>query len=391
VDTGLTELFPGREIAGMDADKRAITLEHLLTMSAGLATEDSYLHDWTGLNEMRQSSDWAQYVLDLPMRAAPGERFEYSNGVAQLLGEMLQDAVGMSAQDYACERLFAPLGIGETDWEEGPPGRSMGYSGLRLRPLDLARIGYLYLRGGEWDGEQLLPRDWVAASTSPRVAAGTMAPHYGYQWWVSDSVCTMLGYGGQFVHVLPEQDLVVVFMSALESGRFFTPTRLLHEYILPAAVSRGPLPENPASLARLDALIAELGSPEPLPVQPLPAAARELAGKPQRFESNPQGLVSLVMDFEEGGAELPVAAHLAMGSIGIRVGLDGVHRRSELLGRSWAFRGDWQSDSTLAVDYESIDRVTRLRTTIHFEENGLRLEIHNLVTGRVSELAAAPE
>ena len=113
----------------------ALRLEHLLTMSTGLETEDNWLDGWRGLSAMRRSEDWPDYVLSRALIAQPGERFEYSNGVSHLLGVVLQEAVGETAHDYARERLFDPLGIGETDWEVDNEGRNLGYAGLRLTEL----------------------------------------------------------------------------------------------------------------------------------------------------------------------------------------------------------------------------------------------------------------
>ena len=238
-------------------------------MSTGLETEDNWIHGWRGLSAMRRSEDWPDYVLSRPLIAQPGERFEYSNGVSHLLGVVLQEAVGETAHDYARERLFDPLGIGETDWEVDNEGRNLGYAGLRIHPLDLARIGYLYLRGGEWDGERVLSADWVEASLSARIEAGTLAEGYGYQWWIhEDGVKAMYGHAGQCVFLVPEHDLVVVFVSAMPSRYFFTPLRLLHEYVIPAVRSRDVLGERPSNLARLEAAKAVLGTQERERAQP---------------------------------------------------------------------------------------------------------------------------
>jgi CubicO group peptidase (beta-lactamase class C family) len=225
--TRVLDFFPDYEIAQLNADKRALTLGHLLTMSAGLKTEDSYLYDWAGLRRMRASPDWARYILDLPIESEPGTHFEYSNGVSQLIAIILQEATGQSAAAYAREHLFGPVGIGDYAWEGSGSDDSWGYSGLSLHPLDMARLGYLHLRGGRWDELQVVPADWVEDSISPQISAGTLAESYGYQWWVDDDMFMMQGYGGQLVYVLPAQDLVVVFTGALPQRRYFTPRSLL--------------------------------------------------------------------------------------------------------------------------------------------------------------------
>lgn len=139
------ELFPQRTIANVDARKRAITLEHLLTMASGLDCRDSYKYQWAGLHALRQSADWAQSVLDLPMTAEPGARFEYCNGVSYLLSVILQQATGMRALDFARTHLFGPLGITEGQWRTSPQDVNIGWSDMWLTPYDMAKIGWLYL------------------------------------------------------------------------------------------------------------------------------------------------------------------------------------------------------------------------------------------------------
>jgi CubicO group peptidase (beta-lactamase class C family) len=262
VEQPILELLPGRSVANLEARKEAMTLEHLLTMTTGLDCQDSYLYRWRGLGEMRNRDDWVQYVLDLPMVAEPGTTFEYCNGASYLLSAIIQEATGMTAMAYAQENLFDPLGISGVDWPSSPQGISIGWGELWMKPLDLAKIGYLYLHGGQWAGEQIVPSRWVEASTTAQIPA-TLQGGYGYQWWIddSDSYYIALGYAGQFLFVLPQLDMVVVFLSDLDDRDFYVPQDLLAEYILPSALSSTPLPANPTGIevlqAQLEALSAQ--------------------------------------------------------------------------------------------------------------------------------------
>jgi len=211
--------FPQQTIANRDANKKAMTLEHLLTMTTGFRCQDSYLY--------------------LPMEGEPGERFEYCNGASHLLSGIIQETTGMSANDYAVEHLFGPLGISDVDWSSSPQGISVGYSELRMRPQDMAKIGLLYLNEGRWDGERIVPSEWVVSSTSQFISA-TLEDGYGYQWWV---------------------DMVVVFTSSLEDNDFYVPQRLLNEFIIPAAVTSSSLPDNSEGVALLESNILELTNP----------------------------------------------------------------------------------------------------------------------------------
>jgi len=387
-DTRVLDFFPGYEIAHLDQGKRALTLSHLLTMSAGLKTEDSYLYNWSGLRKMRASHDWAQYILDLPMVTEPGTRFEYSNGVSQLIAIILQDATGQSVEAYAREHLFGPIGIVDYTWQGSRPDDSWGYSGLGMHPLDMARLGYLYLRGGEWDGVQVVPTNWVRNSTSPQITAGTLAKSYGYQWWVDDDMFMMQGYGGQFVYVLPARDLVVVFTGALTQRRFFTPRSLLSNYIETAVIADHALSANPAAAARLDSLVRVLGSETRTPLRTAPALAQAVSGKTFEFAENKIGLRRVILHFTPGSSEAEFEFVVGAAAASITVGLDGVFRISESYGRSWAYRGRWVNGETFILEQESPGKVLRRRTTLNFQGATLSFEVHDRVTDSVDIYSA---
>ncbi len=261
VDQPVLDFFPSRTVQNLDAGKEKMTLEHLLTMTTGLECRDSYLYRWSGLNQMIMSGDWVQYVLDLPMSEEPGTRFEYCNGASFLLSAILTETTGMSALEFAERNLFLPLAITDVSWPANPQGINLGWGELRMRPHDMAKIGYLYLKGGRWESARLLPAAWVEASTRKHTSA-TLQDGYGYQWWVDDSGMYMaLGYAGQFIFVVPEKEMVVVFTSDLEESLFYAPQELLNDFILPAAVSPDPLPANPEGVALLEARVEALGSP----------------------------------------------------------------------------------------------------------------------------------
>lgn len=229
-------------------------------MSSGFRCRDSYLYNWDGLYQMWDSQDWVQFMLDLPMEAAPGDRFEYCNGGSFLLSAILTERTGMTGLEFAEEHLFGPLGITDVAWPMNPQGITIGWGDLRMLPHDMAKIGYLMLRNGQWEGEQIIPARWVAESTRKHLPA-TLQDGYGYQWWVDDSGFYMaLGYGGQFIFVVPEENLVVVFTSELPENDFYVPQMLLEGYILPAVVSAEPLPRDPAAEAMLQQRIEDLSN-----------------------------------------------------------------------------------------------------------------------------------
>lgn len=264
-DQSILNFFPDETVANLDSDKESITIEDLLTMSSGLECRDSYLYNWKGLNEMRASDDWAKHMLELPMADPPGSRFEYCNGGSYLLSAIVQQTTGKTALEFAKQNLFRPLGISDVDWPANRDGVNYGWGEMSLKPQDMAKFGNLYLNLGRWNDQQILPEEWVRESTSAHIFAGTLSDSYGYQWWIDNNGYVMaLGYAGQYIIVLPEQNMVVVFTSDLASEDFFLPETLLNEYILPAVNSSDPLPANEAAYSRLQALIEDASkSPGP--------------------------------------------------------------------------------------------------------------------------------
>ncbi len=214
-----------------DSRKRAIKVEHLLTMTVGNDWDESSRPYWDPANSataMEKSADWLRFVIDSPMLHEPGAFFSYSSGASLLLSAVLQKASGMTVEKYAAKYLFEPLGIKEYRWAQTRRGYSDTEGGLYLAPHDLAKIGLLYLRDGVWEGKRILPEGWVDASFRPAVAntglrvsghpeAGTWA--YGYQWWLrphrtgaqSSYLPFGRGFGGQLLILIPEDELLAVF------------------------------------------------------------------------------------------------------------------------------------------------------------------------------------
>ena len=251
----IIDFFPDHTFANMDDQKKSIMLEDFLMMSSGLNCRDSYFYNWVGLFEMRNSPDWVQYVLDLPMAENPGDKFEYCNGVSHALSAIIQKSTEMKTSDFARKFLFGPLGIVDFEWAANQKGVDIGYGHMWLKPHDMAKIGWLYLNKGKWEDTQIIPSKWVEESTRGHIHT-PLFDQYGYQWWVdSDGFYLAMGYGGQFIFIVPEQNIVAVFTSNLTGPDFRIPRTLLSNYIIRAARSSEPLPLNPNEQARLDSLV----------------------------------------------------------------------------------------------------------------------------------------
>lgn len=206
-DTPIGEYFP--QLAQTD-----ITIWHLLTHTSGIATTDDVRWDaW------RTSANWLDYIFNLPIVAEPGAEFSYSTGNTHMLAAILEQATGESLYDFAKENLFAPLGINTAQIDIDPQGIGDGGNGIWLNVYDMAKFGSLYLHNGVWQGRQIIPADWVQASTTLQYDRSTGSADYGYQWWVRTfgearyPAYFAQGHAGQYIFVVPDLQLIIVFTS----------------------------------------------------------------------------------------------------------------------------------------------------------------------------------
>jgi len=217
----LLDFFPDRTIANLSAWKEAIILEDVLRMRSGFEWDEDGYETYNDFFKMRDSPDWAQYVLDRPMANEPGSTFYYNSGNSHLLATIINVTTGMTPLDFADQYLFSPLGISSRLWLPDPLGIHFGGSNLALTPREMAKFGLLFLNNGTWDNHQIVSSDWVNRSSH-----GPQTPYsqvsYGYQWWIDndDGWYSARGYNGQYIYVIPEHDIVVVFTSDNEDGPY---------------------------------------------------------------------------------------------------------------------------------------------------------------------------
>jgi CubicO group peptidase (beta-lactamase class C family) len=226
VNGNLLDFFPQyTDIANLDDRKESITLEHLLTMTAGFTWDElsiPYVDSEGNPNyendavKMGASDDWIQHMLNLPMSDEPGAQWTYNSGCTILLSGIIKKKTGQSAEAFAKKNLFTKIGITDWEWEMGPDGIANTGWGLSLYPVDMAMFGYLFLKNGQLNGKQIVPEDWVSESTREHITI-----IYGYQWWVlpdnmitghpeANGIFYALGYGGQTIMILPTIDMVIV-------------------------------------------------------------------------------------------------------------------------------------------------------------------------------------
>jgi CubicO group peptidase (beta-lactamase class C family) len=348
LDQPVIDFFRNRRVAYLDEEKESIALKHLLSMSSGLDCAE-----FSSGPGMEQTSDWVQFMLDRPVVHRPGETFGYCNGNAHLLSAILEKTSGLSTREFANQELFQPLGIPaveEVDWGEDPQGFATGGYGLHLRPADLAKLALLYLQHGKWDGQQIIPAQWIADSTTAHVQKED-GSGYGYLWTVYPEAdhYAALGLGGQQVHVYPSRNLIVVVTASLEAyAEAPEIEKILNEHILSAIKSDHPLTETIKNTSRLQAAVKAAAKPVQ-PVPPLPTMAQEISGSIYRFTENPMGWESLEFHFEEGAQ----TARLQLSDFPLlEIGMDNLYRLStdETIGEL-LLRGRWTDEQTFAIDY----------------------------------------
>jgi CubicO group peptidase (beta-lactamase class C family) len=176
------------------------------------------------------------------MYIEPGTEFYYSSGNAHVLSAIIQEASGLNTRDFAQLYLFDPLGISDIKWKTDLNDIPKGGWGLAMKPRDMAKLGYLYLNQGLWDGRQIIPAEWIKATTERHIQVPEpLEPwdlYMGYLWWLhEDGPYAAHGMKGQFIYVIPESDLVVVFTSNITDAKFAQPQLLIRDYIIPAVTA----------------------------------------------------------------------------------------------------------------------------------------------------------
>jgi CubicO group peptidase (beta-lactamase class C family) len=355
------DFFPDIDRAKADRYLKELTVEHLLTMSAGYNTTTL-----PNLTNKPADFDTGNFILTYDsVLWKPGTTFFYDNGLPYLMSIIIQKTTGLTLREYAQQKLFKPLAITQFDWPADPQGHTPGNSGLMLKPRDMAKIGYLYLQHGRWNGAQLVPEQWVTASSTKHIETkGLMNAAeddgYGYGWWIDAfGGYSAHGFGGQYIFVLPKLDMVVVFTAGLPDSQFPAPKQLVQAYLLPAAQSTGALPANPEALQNLQAAIQDIEHPAQ-PVSPLPELARQITGRAFTITGGAGDLFQAVT-FTFGDGNIYQSKTLWPGdqTVVVTGGLDNIYRLNpvELVGPQGAeklnvtVRGHWQDDHTFVEQY----------------------------------------
>jgi CubicO group peptidase (beta-lactamase class C family) len=370
LDDPMLSFFPGRDIADRDAAKERITVRHLASMSSGL--DCTAANDEQTLKEMERSPDFVQFFLDRRMAAEPGTRFVYCSPGMHLLSAILQKATGMTALEFARLNLFEPLGIRDVIWPTDAQGFNHGWGDIHLHPRDTAKIGFLWLNHGQWDGRQIVSRSWVESSVRTQIKTGR-DDDYGYGWWITGDKgeYAAIGRGGQRIQVWPSIDTILVMTGGGVDIDDIEPL------IAPALVDKTKsLPANPSGAARLvEALAAVAAPPAPKPVPPLNATALRISGRTFVADANSLDIEEFSLEFSDEAGAIFRFRHSGGKLDAWPMGLDGIYRMSEgPYGLPQGLRGEWTDEKTFALEYDNIANNDHLLLRLGFEGDRVTVE-----------------
>ena len=390
-DQTMVSFFPGYTISNRDARKDQITVQDLLTMSSGM--ECTGLPTESTQREMESSPNWVQFALDRPMVNTPGSTFVYCGPDMHLLSAILQVATGMTALEFGQQYLFEPLGFKSVLWPTDPQGVNQGAGNVRLFPADMAKLGFLYLHRGQWEGKQIISSAWVKDALRPQGASS--GDPYGYGWRSNKGD---LGYefyaegmGGQRILVIPGLNTILV-----TTGGGFDIDQLI-PFLTPALVDLGhTLPPNPSGAQQLKAMLDELAQPpEPRAAAAFPEITQFISGKNIMMEQNPLQMKSLRLEFHgnndaavqftfDGNIQSPLATIGLDGNFRNTpgVGLDRALRSSlEIENQPVGLRGAWTDAQTFSLEYDTLTNRYVYWMKMHFEGNLVKMDISELVYG----------
>ncbi len=249
LDEKLSDIFSSR-MSPFGFLKKNITVKNLLVMSSGV--------DFSEAGAI-SGNDWRKSFLEASFKFEPGAMFEYNSMNTYMLSAIITEKTGMSAYDYIKEKIFIPMGILRTYWESCPQSITKGGWGLFIRIEDMAKLGQLYLQDGMWDGQQIVPKEWVEESVKWQIETGKPDnEHYGYQLWINDDRPGSFAYNGmlgQNVFVYPDVDMVVVTNGG-NSDIFQTSkmATIIRSYMKDLVIEEKSKPENFADLNKLKAI-----------------------------------------------------------------------------------------------------------------------------------------
>jgi CubicO group peptidase (beta-lactamase class C family) len=378
-DHPVLDFFADRNVANLDERKKAITVQNLLDMTSGINWQEPLEGRPDSMIEMTRQQDWTKFVLDRPMANAPGEIFNYNSGGTHVLSALVTKLTGMSTHDYAKARLFGPLGIGVSDWWRDPQGTSIGGFGLALLPRDMAKIGYLYLRNGQWENKALLSPAWIDKVNHATVNMNmprSPGLRYSNLFWAlpGRQVYMADGYHCQLIMVLPRLDIV-----AVTTARDFCPLGRLVDLIAGAVKSEAALPADSAGSTLLADKIREISTEKATEIGVRSELAAAISGRTFRFPGNALGVKSLSLTLADPRPYYDIEIYTQDRSqpplkLSSPIGFDGLYRKSErTVAGIFATKGRWVNSSTLELERQWVGMDEVQKWSLSFDAERIHL------------------
>jgi len=370
-DQPVLSFFPKERPADADPQKQQITIENLLHMESGL--DCGYAPGEVELEQMKRSPNWVQYALALPMKYVPGKHSAYCSPGYHLLGSAIAAAAHESELDFARKNLFDPLGIRDVQWTPDPQGRTHGWGDSHLYPEDVAKIGYLYLHGGQWKGKTIIPRDWIEQSTTPPAGERTAPGGLGMEWNAVNGPNGRqyggTGRGGQTLLVWPDLDMIVVVTGGGNTGQMGALVRK------PVQSETAAPPSDPHVLE--SSVAKALAPPAAQSITAPPPIAAKISGKHYAFPINPSRIDSLAFTFRDKN-EAHVDVEYLGEHLNFPIGLDGVYRVGPYgpLHLPAGAMGKWTSDTEFALDLNFIANINHYTMKLRFVGEGIEADVN---------------
>jgi len=371
----VSEFYPEYTI---DSLKQTITLHDLLTMTGGLNWMEDAGPSPYDLN------NWNK----IPMRDKPGATFEYNTAMTHMMSAILTKATGVSTKEFADKWLFESLGITNYQWTKGDDGIYHGGSDIFLTPRDMAKFGYLYLRNGQWNEKQIVPKKWIKESTIKEVnipaddfyAEGL---NYGYWWWIQEKGYMAWGAGGQYIIVDPDLDLVIVctadgFDDINLYAKFMR--HFLENYIYSAIRSNTPLSANPKIVEKLNNKVKEIENPEDITFKQMPRIAKDISSNNYILEKNDISFQSTSLIFSD--SECIWKYNIGGQSVTLKVGLNGNYLINDIGysmgvnpdGDKIACKGYWKNNE-FTIEHHIIGDPTKQIFTFGFDGDEINVNL----------------
>lgn len=367
VEDKVVSFFPDKLPATVSENLAAMRVKDLLTMSTGHEKEPP-----------REGADWVKAFLAVPVERKPGTHFLYNTSATHVLAAIVQKLTGERVLTYLGPRLFQPLGIEGSTWEQSPAGVDTGGYGLKVRTEDIAKFGQLYLQKGVWEGKRLLPSSWIAEASKAQVSNGDPAQEndwsqgYGYQFWrCQHGHYRGDGAFGQYCIVMPEHDAVLAITSGV--GDMGAVLKAAWTHLLPGFGQ--PISTGGTGLG--DKLKRQV-VPAPVGTESSPTAAT-VSGKTYRLASNSEGLeaVSVAFGRDRGTIETTTSTGKTKLAVGFKSWVVGQLEENGVK-RPVAARGAWKDPQRFVVTTLFLDSPHAWNETFHFDSTGLTIEDRHL-------------